>query len=115
MDVENENMNTPAEIVANTSYRVFECVSATICTADIEHEDKEGCQPQTLKDYKTVAIINICLIILIGGLGNLFTIISICVCRIRFDLNLLKFYYILTIMNLGTSSNTVTFGTVPQC
>ena len=114
MEAEKENMNTPAVIVANTSYRVFECVSATICTADIEHEDKEGCQPQTLKDYKTVAIINICLIILIGGLGNLFTIISICVCRIRFEMNLLKFY-ILTILNLGTSSNTVTFGTVPQC
>ena len=86
------NMTPPSVMIANTSYPLFECVSATSCTSDVEHEDKDNCQPQTLKDYKTVAIINICLIILIGGLGNLFTIIAICVCRIRFDTTLHKLF-----------------------
>ena len=86
------NMTPPSVIIANTSYRIFECVSATSCTSDIQHGDKGGCQPQTLKDYKTVAIINICLIIAVGGLGNLFTIISICVCRLRLDTTFHKMY-----------------------
>ena len=72
--------------MANISYDVFECVSATSCTTDSEHEDREGCQPQSLREHKTWAIINIGLIIIIGGLGNLFTIISICVCRIRLNI-----------------------------
>ena len=112
--MEKTNMSPHAVTIANTSYLIFECVSATSCTSDIQHEDKEGCQPQTLKDYKTVAIINICLIIAIGGLGNLFTIISICVCRLRLDI---KYPFTSKPINksLGTSSSTATFGTAPQC
>jgi len=73
----------PSVIIGNISYDSFQCVSATSCTTDVDHHDRDSCQPQSLKDYKTVAIINIVLIIIIGGLGNLLTIVSICLCRLR--------------------------------
>ena len=74
----------PSVIIGNISYDSFQCVSATSCTTDVDHHDRDSCQPQSLKDYKTVAIINIVLIIIIGGLGNLLTIVSICLCRLRY-------------------------------
>ena len=63
---------------------VFQCVSATNCTSDTEHYyDKDLCQPPALKDYKVHAVVNIIVIICIGGLGNLFTILAILSARIR--------------------------------
>ena len=40
-----------------------------------------------MKEYQYIYIVNIVLVITIGGFGNLFTIISICICRIRYVLN----------------------------
>ena len=80
-------MHLSVIMFGNISDDRFQCISATSCTLDTTTADlvtdRDSCQPQILKDYKTVAIINIVLIILIGGVGNLLTIVSICVCRLR--------------------------------
>ena len=50
-------------------------------------EQQELNETVQMKEYQYIYIVNIVLVITIGGLGNLFTIISICICRIRYVLN----------------------------
>ena len=106
----------PSVIIGNISYDSFQCVSATSCTTDVDHHDRDSCQPQSLKDYKTVAIINIVLIIIIGGLGNLLTIVSICLCRLRYlhghKYNSICLFYL---VYLGIRRNTIISGTAQRC
>ena len=70
--------------VSNLTFDSGSCVSATGCTLDGFQEDRESCLPQVVKNYKVLAIINIVMIIIIGGFGNLFTIVAICVARVRY-------------------------------
>ena len=70
--------------VSNLTFDSGSCVSATGCTLDGFQEDIESCLPQVVKNYKVLAIINIVMIIIIGGFGNLFTIVAICVARVRY-------------------------------
>ena len=59
---------------------VFQCKSARNCTSDAEEGISQAhCQPDSLKKRSTKipAIINIVLIIIVGGMGNLLTLISI--------------------------------------
>jgi len=70
--------------VSNLTFDSGSCVSATGCTLDGYQEDIESCLPQVVKNYKVLAIINIVMIIIVGGFGNLLTIVAICVARIRY-------------------------------
>jgi len=63
-----------------TAKQTFKCVSATNCTTDVDLKlNRDHCQPDSIKQdaVKVAAIINIIIIIIVGGLGNLLTIISI--------------------------------------
>ena len=63
---------------------VFQCKSARNCTSDAEKgQSRDHCQPKTIKKHSIPAIINIILIIVIGGFGNLLTILSIVHARLR--------------------------------
>ena len=70
--------------IGNQTFEI-QCASAIECTLDGLQEDRDQCLPQIVKDYRVIAIINIVLVIIIGGLGNLFTItiIAIYYARIR--------------------------------
>ena len=68
--------------IGNQTFEI-PCASAIECTLDGLQEDRDQCLPQIVKDYRVVAIVNIALVIIIGGLGNLFTIIAIFSARIR--------------------------------
>jgi len=68
--------------IGNQTFEI-PCASAIECTLDGLQEDRDQCLPQIVKDYRVVAIVNIALVIIIGGLGNLLTIIAICSARIR--------------------------------
>ena len=48
-------------------------------------QDREGCQPEVLREETTrvAAVLNILLVILIGGGGNLLTLLAILHCRLR--------------------------------
>ena len=80
--------------VSNLTFDSGSCVSATGCTLDGFQEDRESCLPQVVKNYKVLAIINIVMIIIIGGFGNLLTIVAICVARIRYQKILFYFFSI---------------------
>jgi len=69
--------------VVKQTYDSFPSFPATGCTLDGFGEDRDHCVPQIAKDYKLLVISNITLVIIIGGFGNLFNIVAICVARIR--------------------------------
>ena len=64
--------------IGNQTFEI-QCASAIECTLDGLQEDRDQCLPQIVKDYRVIAIINIVLVIIIGGLGNLFTITIIAI------------------------------------
>ena len=67
-------------------FKQFKCESTRNCTSDVDDgQSRVHCQPESLKKHSTKipAIINIILIIIIGGLGNLLTLISIAHARLR--------------------------------
>ena len=70
--------------VVNHTYDSFPTFPAKGCTLDSFEEDRDHCVPQIAKDYKGLVIINITLVIIIGGLGNFFNIVAICVARVRY-------------------------------
>ena len=77
--------------VVKQTYDSFPSFPATGCTLDGFGEDRDHCVPQIAKDYKLLVISNITLVIIIGGFGNLFNIVAICVARIRYILFLLLY------------------------
>ena len=72
-----------------TNTSIFLCQSARQCTSDSDYdglyEEREGCQPEVLREDTTrvLAVLNIFLVILIGGGGNLLTLLAILHCRLR--------------------------------
>ena len=63
----------------------FLCVSASHCTSDSLHDERGACQPEILRDETTrvLALLNLVLIMLIGGCGNLLTLVAALYCRVR--------------------------------
>jgi len=89
--------------VSNLTFDSGSCVSATGCTLDGYQEDIESCLPQVVKNYKVLAIINIVMIIIVGGFGNLLTIVAICVARIRHKIKFEHLWNSTTILMLNLS------------
>ena len=77
--------------VVKQTYDSFPSFPVTGCTIDGFGEDRDHCVPQIAKDYKLLVISNITLVIIIGGFGNLFNIVAICVARVRYILFLLLY------------------------
>ena len=84
-------------IVGNQTCESLPCESDINCTLDGFLEERDHCLPQIVKDYRVPAIINLVLVIIVGGLGNLLTIIAICAARIRYFLSTLNKYQALSV------------------
>eukprot|EP00090_Calanus_glacialis_P001278 TRINITY_DN10896_c0_g1_i1.p1 TRINITY_DN10896_c0_g1~~TRINITY_DN10896_c0_g1_i1.p1 ORF type:complete len:373 (-),score=30.35 TRINITY_DN10896_c0_g1_i1:134-1252(-) len=92
--------------VNGDSKLTFKCESTRNCTSDVEHgQSRTHCQPDSIKknSIKIPAIINIVIIIIIGGLGNLLTIISIVHARLRYTARFPTLWNSTTILMLHLS------------
>lgn len=73
--------------IKTESTLTYKCESARNCTSDVEHEQsRDHCQPESIKksSIRIPVLINIIAIIIIGGFGNLLTILSIAHARLRY-------------------------------
>ena len=67
---------------SETNSSIFLCQSARQCTSDHHYEERDGCQPEVLRETATrvLAVLNIFLVILIGG--QISSILSRCLVSI---------------------------------